>query len=434
MPDDLTAAQAEWTRLGEEIARHDQAYHGQDAPLITDAEYDALRAQFAALEARHPALARLDSPARRVGARPAEAFGKVAHRVPMLSLDNVFAAEGFTAFIARARRFLGLGEAAPVTLVGEPKIDGLSISLTYEDGIFVRGATRGGRRGGRGCHGQSAHDRRIAPASAWRRAVADRNPRRSLHDQGRFHGDERGAGRVRRARIRQSAQRRGGQPAPARRQHHRRPSALALRLRNGRGKRGGGRHPFPIPGAPVRLGLRRQSALPRAGGRGRCCVVLRRNRPRALRARLRHRWCRLQDRRSHLSEAPGFRRTRATLGGGMEIPRRTRHDPAAGDPHPGRPHRRPDTRGRAGAGQCRRRDRYPRDPAQRGRDRAARYPRRRYRRAATRWRRHSADRLRRAGTQAGRCRGLRAVIRLPDLRQPRGAPARRGGCGAARAA
>jgi DNA ligase (NAD+) len=143
MPDELENAAAELARLGEEIARHDQAYHGQDAPLISDAEYDALRARFTALEARYPALARADSPARRVGAAPAEAFGKVAHRVPMLSLDNVFSADGFAAFVARARRFLGLGEGDGVAFVGEPKIDGLSISLTYEDGVFVRGATRG---------------------------------------------------------------------------------------------------------------------------------------------------------------------------------------------------------------------------------------------------------------------------------------------------
>ena len=143
MPDELSEAAAELAQLGEEIARHDQAYHGDDAPLISDAAYDALRTRFAELESRFPSAARPNSPARRVGAAPAEAFGKVAHRVPMLSLDNVFSAEGFASFVARARRFLGLGEAADMAFVGEPKIDGLSISLTYEDGVFVRGATRG---------------------------------------------------------------------------------------------------------------------------------------------------------------------------------------------------------------------------------------------------------------------------------------------------
>ncbi len=144
MPDDaLKLAAAELARLGEEIARHDQAYHGQDAPLISDADYDALRARFAALAAQFPDAVPANSPARRVGAAPADAFGKVPHRVPMLSLDNVFSAEGFGTFVARARRFLGLGEEAGLAFVGEPKIDGLSISLTYEDGVFVRGATRG---------------------------------------------------------------------------------------------------------------------------------------------------------------------------------------------------------------------------------------------------------------------------------------------------
>jgi DNA ligase (NAD+) len=148
MPDDVAAlneaeAAAELARLAAEIARHDQAYHAEDAPLITDAEYDALRQRNAAIEARYPALVREDSPSRRVGSAPAGAFGKIRHRVPMLSLDNVFSAEGFLEFAARARRFLGLAETEPLPFIGEPKIDGLSISLTYENGLFVRGATRG---------------------------------------------------------------------------------------------------------------------------------------------------------------------------------------------------------------------------------------------------------------------------------------------------
>jgi DNA ligase (NAD+) len=129
--------------LAAEIARHDRAYHQQDAPLITDAEYDALRRRNAEIEAQFPHLVRDDSPSRRVGAPPAGAFGKVRHRVPMLSLDNAFGADDFREFGARVRRFLGLAADAPLAMVGEPKIDGLSISLTYEKGVFVRGATRG---------------------------------------------------------------------------------------------------------------------------------------------------------------------------------------------------------------------------------------------------------------------------------------------------
>ncbi len=143
---ELTEAEAaaELVRLAAELAMHDRAYYQNDAPLIPDAEYDALRRRNAELEDRYPALVRPDSPSLRVGAAPVDSgFGKVRHGVAMLSLDNVFNEEEFAAFVARARRFLGATADTPLTLVGEPKIDGLSISLTYEYGRFVRGATRG---------------------------------------------------------------------------------------------------------------------------------------------------------------------------------------------------------------------------------------------------------------------------------------------------
>jgi DNA ligase (NAD+) len=144
-PDAISEAEAaaELARLAAEIAHHDRAYHQQDAPEISDAAYDALRARNAAIEARFPALIRPDSPSRRVGAAPEGGFAKLRHLQPMLSLDNVFDAEGFAEFAARVRRFLGLAAGAPLRLVGEPKIDGLSINLTYEHGKFSRGATRG---------------------------------------------------------------------------------------------------------------------------------------------------------------------------------------------------------------------------------------------------------------------------------------------------
>ena len=143
--DDLTEqdAAAELERLAKEIAHHDRLYHQQDAPEITDAEYDALRRRNAAIEARFPHLIRADSPSNRVGGAPESGFAKVRHRVPMLSLDNAMDAEEFAEFCARARRFVGLAADAPLAFVAEPKIDGLSINLTYEDGRFVRGATRG---------------------------------------------------------------------------------------------------------------------------------------------------------------------------------------------------------------------------------------------------------------------------------------------------
>jgi DNA ligase (NAD+) len=134
-------AAAELARLAQEIAHHDAAYHTHDAPEITDAEYDALRRRNAAIEARFPALIRPDSPSSRIGGAPETGFAKIRHRVPMLSLDNAFDAAEFAEFCTRAKRFLGRTE--PLVFVAEPKIDGLSISLTYEHGRFVHGATRG---------------------------------------------------------------------------------------------------------------------------------------------------------------------------------------------------------------------------------------------------------------------------------------------------
>jgi DNA ligase (NAD+) len=141
--EDLTEAEAgaELERLAVEIAHHDQAYHERDAPEITDADYDALRRRNTAIEARFPALVRSDSPSHRVGGAPDSGFAKLRHRVPMLSLDNAFDAADFSEFVARAQRFLGI--TGPMDFVAEPKIDGLSINLTYQDGRFVRGATRG---------------------------------------------------------------------------------------------------------------------------------------------------------------------------------------------------------------------------------------------------------------------------------------------------
>ncbi len=136
-------AAAELSQLAAEIAAHDRRYHQDDAPTIDDADYDALRRRNAAIEARFPDLKRPDSPSDRVGAAPASGFAKVRHRQAMLSLDNAFASEEVADFIGRLRRFLGLAGDEPVALLAEPKIDGLSASLFYQDGIFVQGATRG---------------------------------------------------------------------------------------------------------------------------------------------------------------------------------------------------------------------------------------------------------------------------------------------------
>ncbi|MCA1660725.1 MAG: NAD-dependent DNA ligase LigA [Novosphingobium sp.] len=137
-------AAAELERLAKEIARHDQLYHAEDAPEISDPEYDALVRRNAELEAAFPHLIRPDSPNRKVGhAAAASPLSKVRHEVRMMSLDNAFADEEVAEFLARVRRFLALPEGAEIAVTAEDKIDGLSCSLRYENGRLVRAATRG---------------------------------------------------------------------------------------------------------------------------------------------------------------------------------------------------------------------------------------------------------------------------------------------------
>ena len=143
--EDLTAAEAEaeLEALARETAAYDYAYYQQDDPIINDAEYDALWRRNKAIEERFPNFVRADSSSSRVGSPLEAAFAKVAHACPMLSLGNAFDDEDVRDFMARVRRFLGLTEEETVEVVAEPKIDGLSVSLSYKDGRFVRGATRG---------------------------------------------------------------------------------------------------------------------------------------------------------------------------------------------------------------------------------------------------------------------------------------------------
>ncbi len=136
-------AAAELARLARDIAGHDRLYHQKDTPEITDAEYDSLRRRNEAIEVLFPELKREDSPSLRVGAPAAPTFAKVAHARPMLSLTNAFDEADVRDFFARIRRFLGLAENETIEVMGEPKIDGISASLRYEAGVFVRGATRG---------------------------------------------------------------------------------------------------------------------------------------------------------------------------------------------------------------------------------------------------------------------------------------------------
>ncbi len=136
------AARAEHERLKSLIARHDALYYQQDAPEISDADYDSLRARLNAIEARFPELATEESPSQKVGAAPVASFGKIRHDVPMLSLGNAFSDEDVVDFAARVRRFLNIADEA-LDVTAEPKIDGLSISIRYQHGELIQAATRG---------------------------------------------------------------------------------------------------------------------------------------------------------------------------------------------------------------------------------------------------------------------------------------------------
>lgn len=143
--DKLTKAQArvELKRLTLEIEGHDKRYYQDDAPSVTDAQYDALRKRFNAIEARFPEFVTSSSPSQKIGAKPSGRFAKVRHAVPMLSLDNAFSDEDVVDFDARIRRFLKLGDDDRIAFSAEPKIDGLSMSLRYQGGELITAATRG---------------------------------------------------------------------------------------------------------------------------------------------------------------------------------------------------------------------------------------------------------------------------------------------------
>ena len=148
LPSAETEASAELARLALGIAEHDRLYYAEQAPMIDDAAYDALKRRNAALEARFPGLMRPDSPSLRVGAAPSSSFAPVRHGLPMLSLDNALSQEEVADFISRIRRFLKLDTAEPLAFTVEPKVDGLSANLLYERGRLVQGATRGDGRVG----------------------------------------------------------------------------------------------------------------------------------------------------------------------------------------------------------------------------------------------------------------------------------------------
>src|SRR5688500_3093657 len=136
-------ATQELARLAAEIAGHDRRYHAEEAPTISDADYDALRIRNGEIEAQFPELVRQDSPTGSVGAPPAEGFAKVRHAVPMLSLAKAYTDQDVVDFLERGQRFFARDKEFNIAFTAEPKIDGLSASLRFEKGVFVQGATRG---------------------------------------------------------------------------------------------------------------------------------------------------------------------------------------------------------------------------------------------------------------------------------------------------
>ncbi|MGE0668236.1 MAG: NAD-dependent DNA ligase LigA [Sphingomonadales bacterium] len=139
----LEEAAAEHERLAGEIHRNDELYYSKDAPVLSDADYDALRTRLLAIETKYPELITEDSPSQKVGVAPSSGFSKVRHALPMLSLNNAFDDQDVADFADRVRRFLGLKAEDVVEIVAEPKIDGLSCSIRYEKGRLVLAATRG---------------------------------------------------------------------------------------------------------------------------------------------------------------------------------------------------------------------------------------------------------------------------------------------------
>ncbi len=355
----LTKAREEHARLEAEIAGHDRRYYGEDAPTISDAEYDELRRRYTALEEAFPELAGADSANRKVGAAPSEKFAKVRHRVPMLSLGNIFADEEVEEFCARVRRFLGLGESAPLDVVAEAKIDGLSCSLRYENGEFVQAATRGD-----GYEGEDVTANvRVVEAIPKRLKGAPRvfEARGEVYMR---HADFAALN------ARQAA---AGKPIYA---NPRNFAAGSLRQLDPRMT---AERPLQFfayawgevsePFASTQLGA--IEAMDRFGlptnpldqalpfGRGDAGAVPL-DRGEAGDARLRHRRRRLQGQRSFAAAAARLRLPLAALGGGAQVPRGAGDDDRRGDRDQRRPDRRVDPHRQAQAGDRRRRRRLQR--------------------------------------------------------------------------
>ena len=271
-----------------------------------------------------------DSPSKRVGAAPARGFAKVRHAVPMLSLDNAFAEDDVRDFVARIRRFLKLGEDEKISFSAEPKIDGLSMSLRYEDGELVTAATRGD-----GTEGEdvTANIRTLKDRAAQAQGPpypdGHRGARRGLYDQGRLPQAQRAAEGGRRDDLRQSAQLRRRLAAAEGPEHHRLAPARLLRLCLGRDERDAGRYPVRHDQVVRALRLRHQSAHQDLPFGRRTARLPPRHRGAPRQARLRHRRRRLQGRSARLAGAARLRLAHAALGDRAQVPGRARRSPCS---------------------------------------------------------------------------------------------------------
>ena len=389
----LTPAQAaaELAELAAAIAHHDRLYYRDATPEISDADYDALRQRNQAIEARFPDLIRADSPSHRVGAPPVEDFGKVRHRVPMLSLDNAMGAGEVSEFVRRVGRFLNLGEDAPLDLVAEAKIDGLSANLRYEDGSFVQGATRGDGTVGEDVTAnlRTIHDipQRLEGAALPSRLEVRGEVYMERADFMALNAAREAAGKPLFANPRNFAAGSLRQLDPS----------ITARRRLRFFAYGWGEAVPPIEGAYSdfldRLhewGFRVNPLTERCADEAAVIAYHERLGGKALRTALRYRRRRREGRSHRLPEAPGFRRSCAAVGDRVQVRGRAggnadrRHLSAGGS------HRRPHAGRGARAGHRRRSGGHSRHPAQRRLHREQGHPGRRHRGRAARRRCHPA--------------------------------------------
>ena len=358
-------AKAEHARLQVEISEHDRRYYQQDRPTISDAAYDALRARYNAIEARFPDLRTLESLSLKVGAAPTGRFKKVRHAVPMLSLDNAMADEDVIDFVARIRRFLKLSDDEKIAFSAEPKIDGLSMSLRYEDGDLVTAATRGDGQEGEDVTANIRTLKDVPQRLKGRHVPKICEVRGEVYmtkaDFLKLNERQKEAGEQIFANPRNSA-------AGSLRQKD--PSVTASRPLGFFAYAWGEMSEMP---ADSQSGMIKWFAA--CGFKTNPLTKIRHSVEELLafhrdieadsrRSRLRHRRRGLQSRPARLAGAARFRLAHTALGDRAQVPGRTRRHRAQGHRNPGRPHRRAHAGRQARAGRRRRRHRAERDAAQ----------------------------------------------------------------------